>query len=184
VKEIRFAANITGKVDVFYKFDSSKPGWYPKPFDQRDEDKWNTVFRHNDPEQGNVLSVHESPCCEKGSRQKWLYKVVYAGGNVENIELKCISLPVSFDYEEITLLQHISTAKNQKFNGNLLKSDYKETLLSNISKILRNRDCESDILKWEEYMNSLPDSPDFVLGTRYTNVLEQLALSFGGDIQV
>jgi len=181
---MRISANTLGNIEVFYKFDSGKPGWYPKPLDQRDENKWNVVFRHNDPGQGNVMSVQETPCCERGRRQKWLYKVEYAGGNVETIELSCISIPVSFDYGEMTLLQHISKAENQKFHGNLLKPEYKEALLNNISKILRNRDCESDIAKWEEYMNNLPDSSDFVLGTKYNNVLEQLALLFGGDIQV
>jgi hypothetical protein len=184
VKEIRISSNTTGKIEVFYKFDSGKPGWYPKPVDQRDIDKWNIVFRHNDPRQGNVISVDETPSSEKGRRQKWLYKVEYAGGNVETIELNCISIPVSFDYGEMTLQQHISTAENQRFCGSLLKPEYKETLLNNISKILKNRDCEPYIVIWEEYITSLPDSPDFALGVRYTNVLEQLISLYGGNVQV
>jgi hypothetical protein len=184
VKEIRISANITGKIEVFYKFDSAKPGWYPKPLDQRDVNKWNIVFRHNDPGQGNVISVQETPCFEKGHRQNWLYKVEYAGGKVETIELNCISIPVSLDYGDNTLQHHISTARYQRFHGSLLKQEYRETLLSNISKILRNRDCESDIAKWDEYICSLPDSPDFALGARYTNVLEQLVSFYGGAVQV
>ena len=184
VKELRFSANTTGNVEVFYKFDSAQSGWYPKPFDERDEHKWNIVFRHNDPLQGNVISVQETPCFEKGRRQKWLYKVEYAGGSLETIELSCISIPVTFDYGELTLLQSISIAENQKFHGSLLKPDYREKLLDNITKILINRDCESDIEKWVEYINNLPDSSEFLLGMRYINVFDQLVLSFGGDVQV
>ena len=184
VKEIRISASITGNIEVFYIFDSNKPGWYPKPFDYRDVNKWNIVFHHNDPGQGNVLAVQETPSLERGRRQKWVYKVEYAGGNVEIIELSCISIPVTFDYGEMTLQQHISTAKNQRFNGSLLKPEYKETLLNNISKILKNRDCESDVIKWEDFINDLPDSANFVLGTKYANVLEQLVLIYGGDVQV
>lgn len=184
VKEIRISANSTGNIAVFYKFDSAKPGWYPKPFDQRDVNKWNTVFRHNDPGQGNVISVQETPCFEKGHRQQWLYKVEYAGGKLETIELNCISIPVTFDYGDNTLQQHISSAGYQRFNGSLLKPEYRETLLKNISKILGNRDCESDIAKWEEYISSLPDSFDFAMGSRYSNILEQLVSSYGGDVQV
>jgi len=184
VKEIRISANTTGNIEVFYKFDSGRPGWYPKPVDQRDVNKWNIVFRHNDPRQGNVIAVQETPSYEKGRRQKWLYKVEYAGGNVETIELNCISIPVSFDYGNMTIQQHITTAKNQRFNGSLLKPEYKETLLNNISKILKNRDCESDIVIWEEYISNLPDNSDFDLGERYTNVLDQLVSLYGGDIQV
>ena len=131
-----------------------------------------------------MLSVTESPCLEKGHRQKWIYKVEYAGGNIETLELNCISIPVTFDYVEIDLKHHIRTAINQRFHGSLLKPEYKEILLSNISKILRNRDCEYDITKWEEYIGGLPDSPEFALGARYSNVFDQLVLSFGGDVQV
>jgi len=90
-----------------------------------------------------------------------------AGGNVETIELNCISIPVSFDYGEITLPQHISTAEYQRFQGSLLMPEFKETLLSNISKILKKRDCEPYIVIWEEYISGLPDSLDFALGVRY-----------------
>ena len=84
----------------------------------------------------------------------------------------------------MTLLQHISTAENQKFNGSLLKPEFRDELVTNITKILTNRDCERDIGNWEEYIHSIPDCPDFVMGMRYSNVFEQLVSSFGGDVQV
>ena len=57
-----------------------------------------------------------------------------------------------------------------------------EKLVSNITKILTNRDCERDIGNWEEYIDRIPDCPDFVMGIRYSNVFELLVSSFGGDV--
>ena len=56
--------------------------------------------------------------------------------------------------------------------------------MNNISKILRNRDFKYDIAIWEEYVRGLPDSPEFALGARYSNIFDHLVSSFGGDVQV
>ena len=53
-----------------------------------------------------------------------------------------------------------------------------------ISKILKNRDCESDFPKWEELIGGFPDAPNFDLGTSYTNIFYQLASGYGGPVQV
>jgi len=52
--------------EVFYKFDSSQKGWYPKPFEKTHINSWNRVLKHSDPAQGNPISVKESPCFEGG----------------------------------------------------------------------------------------------------------------------
>jgi len=61
-----------------------------------------------------VIAVNETPCFEEG-RQKWLYNVEYARGNVETIELSCISNPVTFDYGELTLQQILVQQKISSF---------------------------------------------------------------------
>ena len=78
-KEIRISADNTGLHQVLYKFDSSQPGWYPKPFEKTSIHSWNRVFTHDDPSQGYPVTVNESPCYERGHRQHWKYKVTYAG---------------------------------------------------------------------------------------------------------
>jgi len=184
-KEIRISANSAGNPQVFYKFDSSQPGWYPKPFEKKHKDSWNRVFGQTDIAQGNVITVSDTPCFERGYRQHWNYKVGYAGGSVVDLLLKCISIPVSFDYLEApTLLEHIQLGNHQKFNGELIHLEYKNKLTSKIASILRNRDCEEDIAQWEAFIYSLPHSPDFNLGTNYINVFYQLVNEYGGDIQV
>ena len=106
------------------------------------------------------------------------------GGITEEILLKCISIPVSFNYGDITLLDHIHSGNHQHFQGYLLNLDKKQITLDNISAILRNRDCESDIEKWEEIFSGFPDRSDFDLGLSYTNLFYQLASGCGGPVQV
>lgn len=183
-KEIRICANDEGLTQVFYKFDASQPGWYPKPFEKKDVNSWNRVFGHSDAAQGNVMAVIEAPSFERGFRQHWSYKVVHAGGDVVDVLLKCISIPVSLDYGEISLLEHIHSGTHQKFNGDLINSEYKDKLIGRISSILRNRDCEADIPQWEEFINNFPNSSEFDLGTSYVNVFYQLAIVHGGAVQV
>jgi len=64
------------------------------------------------------------------------------GGSTEEVFLKCISIPVSLDYGELTLLDHIRFGSHQEFKGFLLNLENKQSTLDNISAILRNRDCE------------------------------------------
>ena len=184
VKEIRISANSEGITQVFYKFDSSQPGWYPKPFEKKDVGSWDRVFGQNDIAQGNVITVSDSPCIERGYRQHWNYKVGYAGGSVVDMQLKCISIPVSFDYLDVTLLEHIHLGNHQQFNGDLIHLEYKNKLIDRISSILINRDCEPDIPQWEEFINRFPNSPDYSLGLNYINVFYQLIIGYGGAIQV
>ena len=68
--------------------------------------------------------------------------------------------------------------------GVLLKPEFRDELVTNITKILTNRDCEWKIGKWEEYIHSIPYCPDFVMGMRYNNVFELLVSTFDGDVQV
>lgn len=183
-KEIRISANTLGIPQVFYKFDSSQPGWYPKPFEKKDVNSWNRVFGQDDPAQGNVMKVMETPCFERGFRQHWNYKVEYAGGSVVDVMLKCISIPVSFEYDDTTFIEHIEMGNHQTFNGELIDQDNKRSLLNRISSILRNRDCESDIPQWENFINNFPNSSELKLGTNYKNVFFQLATKIGGPVQV
>ena len=82
------------------------------------------------------------------------------------------------------MLDHIHSGNHQQFQGYLLNLDKKQITLDNISAILRNRDCESDLVKWEELIHGFPDSPNFNLGLRYTNLFYQLLTSYGGPMQV
>ena len=79
VKEIRISGNSTGMPHVFYKYDTSQPGWYPKPFERKNQGSWNRVFQHEDPLQGAPIAVSESPCYERGFKQHCKYKVEYSG---------------------------------------------------------------------------------------------------------
>lgn len=128
--------------------------------------------------------MSESPCFERGFRQHWNYKVEYAGGNVADLLLKCISIPVTFDHLDITLEEHIQLGNHQKFNGDLIDIENKGKLIGRISSILRNRDCEADIPQWEVFIRSFPNSSEFDLGTSYVNVFHQIATIHGGAVQV
>ena len=108
----------------------------------------------------------------------------FLGGKKEEIKLKCLSLPVSFDYGETTLLDHIQTAKYQEFHGYLLSIESKLYTLDKISGVLKNRFCESDYAGWDDFINNLPDKSDYDLGTRYTNIMYQLAAGNGGHVQI
>jgi len=108
----------------------------------------------------------------------------YLGSITEVVFLKCISIPVTLDYGELTLLDHIRFGSHQEFKGFLLNSENQQSTLDNISAILRNRDCESDLEKWNELFYRFPDTPHFNLGLRYTNLFYQLSSGHGGPIQV
>ena len=151
---------------------------------KKDVHSWNRVFGHNDAAQGNVIAVSESPCFERGFRQHWNYKVEYTGGDVVDILLKCISIPVSLDYGETSLLEHIYSGNHQKFNGDLIDLEYKAKPIGRISSILRNRDCDADIPQWVGFINNFPNSSEFDLGASYVNVFHQLAIVHGGAVQV
>jgi len=106
------------------------------------------------------------------------------GGSVEEISLKSISIPINLDYGETTLLEHIQVGTHQKFHGNLLSLENKQSILDKISAILKNRDCESDIPKWVEFISDFPDEPEFNLGAAYINIFDDIASGYGGAIQV
>lgn len=82
------------------------------------------------------------------------------------------------------MLDHIHSGNHQQFQGYLLNLDKKQLTLNNISALLKNRDCESDIDQWEELIYGFPDTSDFDLGLSYTNHFYQLASGCGGPVQV
>lgn len=73
------------------------------------------MFQHDDPNQGRIVSVKESPLEGiTGKHQCWLYDVTYAGGGCKSFCVKSPGLPVRFlSATEIT--EHLKTIRRQPF---------------------------------------------------------------------
>ena len=71
VKELRITASDEGQIEIFYKSNSVKEGWYPKPLDDFVSPAiWQELFRHPDFDvQGEVTKVEPaSPVLDHGRR--------------------------------------------------------------------------------------------------------------------
>lgn len=98
MKLIKMSLNKEGKVNIYYKSNSSKEGWYPTPIEEKLKNKlWYETPAHPfDPTtHGKPLSVGSVPCKERQKRQYWEYSATYESGDTQNIILPCWSLPIA-----------------------------------------------------------------------------------------
>jgi len=131
VKFIRINADANGIPCVFYKYDIAEAGWYPKPIEITSETEMQRIFKHDDPEFGEVLSYKEFARKCSGIRQTWFYGVTYANNEVVSFLMKCISLPMKHRDFFIDL----NVLLPQIFRGKIVDETARETIFKNIIHI-------------------------------------------------
>lgn len=154
---------------MFYKYDISKPGWYPKPTEIASDADVQRLFKHDDPEFGEVLRYNEYPGVEMGTRQTWFYDVTYANGQVVTFPLKCISLPV----KNANALIDLDSLSHQELKGKIVDARARDTILNNISKILTSRHLTNDIPSWQVFFSKLPVHEGYVFSNILLNVVSK-----------
>jgi len=165
VKCIRINIDAGGIPRIFYKYDSTKSGWYPKPIEIASELDMQRLFKHDDPTFGEVLRYKEYPGEAMGTRQTWFYDVSYANGEVLTFPVKCISLPIKFS----DILIDLNDLSHQVFRGKLIDDRTRETVLNNIIKLLGNRHLNSDIPSWRDFFSKLPVNEGYVFDNTISN---------------
>jgi len=176
VKCIRINTDVDGIPRVFYKYDIATPGWYPKPTEISSEADMQRLFKHDDPEFGDVIRYTEYPGIAIGTRQTWFYDVTYANGEVVTFPLKCISLPI----KNSDVLIALNDLLPQVFRGKIVDDAARETILNNIIKILANRHLNNDIQSWREFFAKFPVNDDYV----FDNTLLKLVNKHKRAVQV
>ena len=183
VKEFRISLDEDGSVQVLYKADSTRDGWFPKPLEQDiGMDVWQNLFKHDDPEQGLLANIKDPfPCLAKGLRNCWNYPLHYAGGCDLTIQLKCISLPYIFP--EIAVVKTmVAAGRRQVLDGDLSTPEQRQKVLTKIKELLISRSCLKDISNWETIFNRI----EVAVGsdcTGHVSVLERLMNSYGGEVR-
>ena len=121
-------------MEIYYKSNSVKEGWYPKPLDDFVRPIiWQELFRHPDFDlQGDVINVEPARAVmDHGRRQYWEYKVRYAGGDIRYYQLKCISIPINLGTpEELRLRIESQELRRQEFLKSLSKKADKGVYLT------------------------------------------------------
>ena len=155
VKCIRINTDAEGIPQVFYKYNNTKPGWYPKPIEIKSEEDMKFLFKHNDPTFGDVLQ--DNPGVDMNTRQTWYYDVTYANGASVTIHVKCTSLPIA-NAEELIDLNKLT---HQVFSKKIVDDKARELILNNIIKLLNKRHLSSCISSWQEFFSKLPVTKDY-----------------------
>lgn len=169
VKCVRINIDAEGIPRVFYKYDNSSPGWYPKPVEIESEADVQRLFKHDDPAFGDVLRYKEYPGVEMGTRQTWYYDVTYANGEMVTFPMKCISLPVN----NSDVLIELNNLSHQVFRGKIVDDRAREVILNNIVRILTNRHLTRDIPSWQEFFSKLPVNDDYVFRNTLLNFVDE-----------
>jgi len=96
VSELRTTALSDGSgIEVFYKTDVAKYGWYPRPAPAMPCAVWRRLFAHptSSLNQGIPMSGEAYPVMTPGRKQEWAYIIYYFGGDTQRFTLPCITLP-------------------------------------------------------------------------------------------
>ena len=159
VKELRITATEEGLMEIYYKSNSVKEGWYPKPLDDFVRPIiWQELFRHPDFDlQGDVINVEPARAVmDHGRRQYWEYKVRYAGGDIRYYQLKCISIPINLGTpEELRLRIESQELRRQEFLKSLSVQHKRDVIFEDIKSLLRARLQDDHIPEWEDYFAEL-----------------------------
>ena len=115
------------------------------------------LFKHDDPDFGDVLRYKEYPGVDRGTRQTWYYDVTYANGQMVTFPMKCISLPI----QNTDVLIDLNSVEHQEFRGKLVDDRAREGILNNIIRILTNRHLPNDIPIWREFFSKIPINDDY-----------------------
>ena len=174
VKCVRINNDSEGIPRVFYKYNNTAPGWYPKPVEFASEADMQKLFKHDDPVYGAVLrykeySGEEHPGVAMGIRQTWFYDVTYSNNEVITFPFKCISLPIIFFSELIDL----NTLSHQVYRAKICNKKDRETILNNIIKILTNRHLTDDIPSWQAFFSKLPVQDDYIFNNTLLNLINK-----------
>ena len=158
-----------GIPQVFYKYDNSKPGWYPKPIEIEVDKDMQRTFKHDDPEFGEVLKYKENAGIEMGKKQTWFYDVTYANGKLVTFPIKCISLPLNSK----DVLIDLNNILPQVFRGKIIDDTARESILNNIIKLLTNRHLNNDIENWRDFFRKLPVNEGYVFSNTILNLVNR-----------
>jgi len=127
------------------------------------------IFKHDDPEFGEVLSYKEFAGKSSGIRQTWFYDVTYANNEVVSFPMKCISLPI----KNRDVLIDLNDLLPQIFRGKIVDETARETILKNIIKILTNRHLNNHIQSWREFFLKLPVNEGYVFNNTLLNLVDK-----------
>jgi len=169
VKCIRINIDADGIPRVFYKYDIATPGWYPKPTEISSDADMQRLFKHDDSEFGDVLRYKEYAGIVMGARQTWFYDVTYANGQVVTFPMKCISLPI----KNSDVLIDLNDLLPQLFRGKIVDEIARESILSNIIKILTNRHLNYNIQSWRDFFSQLPVNEGYVFNNTLLNLVNK-----------
>ena len=186
VKEFRITLDEKSTLLVLFKADNTKAGWFPKPLEEEDDDdlkRWQSTFKHPDPEQG--LLTHMLPpsyCLSKGRRHYWNYPLSYEGGWKVTVHLKCIGLPYVIP-EGAALKEMIISGCRQLLYDDLSTSEFRGTCLKKIKYVFVSTSCESHIPHWNGVFNSIEESVGPSVN-RHTSDLHLLMMNYGGIVLI
>ena len=155
IKELRITAAEDGQIQMYYKSNSVKEGWYPKPLDDfAKPDVWERLFPH--PDGRRILSVEQAcPVRDHGRRQYWEYQVKYSGESSRMFQLKCISIPCDLGSSG-ELRQRIGECPRQQFSKSISEQQQRDAVLEKIRLLLRARRLEDEHMpEWEKYFSDM-----------------------------
>ena len=171
-RTIRITAKSDGTgVNVYYKDDSTKPGWFPRPTAARHCYSWSQVFKH--PTNPNATAqevVNHGPLCENGRRQEWYYNVRFSDVSEHGFTYPCPSLPCALTRACVD--ESLARATMQPISGNLMNIDKRGMLVDNISCLLSARGDDHAIKEWHDFIFGLP--LPIYLQPASANVLEDI----------
>jgi hypothetical protein len=153
--------------------------YHPMPAPRVVTSRWNALFAHEDPLQGNPIGGNVTAVTERGQRRQWRYVVQYAGGATKEFIKPCIPLPITFSLE--SLRERMANTFRQDMHDKWQTK--MATVRANIVGILKHRKDDAFIPCWDNFFDKIPPSAEVPHHT-YENYLQNLARHHGGVVQV
>ena len=182
----KIVLNETGDgVKVFYKDDSSKPGWLPRPvLSHIRSPAWYKHFTKSVYAPHVVLDSYPRKAVKNADGlsirvPEWVYKVKHSNGEIINYNIPVESLP--FQQFPDNFCENVKNAIPQVFRGKLKLRRNQDRLMKRIELLLTKRGKYTDEAQrsWNAFFARLPKEDDLERPIEHLNVLNHLVRTYG-----